>query len=61
MWSKSMMEEYFEDIKNNAFLIPDEIEEKIRANSFKLMSPQQKIALKAAGRAVDVDADDFEG
>ena len=41
--------------------IADEIEEKIRANSFKLMSPQQKIALKAAGRAVDVDADDFEG
>ncbi|MBQ8974967.1 MAG: recombinase RecA [Oscillospiraceae bacterium] len=41
--------------------IANEIEEKIRANSFKLMSPQQKIALKAAGRAVDVDADDFEG
>ena len=28
MWSKSMIEEYFEDIKNNAFLIPDESEEK---------------------------------
>lgn len=28
MWSKSMIEGYFEDIKNNAFLIPDESEEK---------------------------------
>ena len=41
--------------------IADELERKIRDNSFKLMTPQQKIAAKAAGRAVDVDADDFEG
>ena len=36
------------------------IEEEIRANSFKLMSKQSQIAAKAAGRAVDVSADDFE-
>jgi recombination protein RecA len=41
--------------------IADELERKIRDNAFKLMTPQQKIAAKAAGRAVDVDADDFEG
>lgn len=28
MWSKGMIEGYFEDIKNNAFLMPDESEEK---------------------------------
>ena len=33
----------------------------IRANAYKLMSPQAKAAAKAAGRAVDVSADDFEG
>jgi len=38
----------------------DEIEQKIRDNSAKL-SPQAKTAAKAAGRAVDVSADDFEG
>ena len=36
------------------------IEEEIRANSFKLMSKQSQIAARAAGRAVDVSADDFE-
>ena len=36
------------------------IEEEIRANAFKLMSKQSQIAAKAAGRAVDVSADDFE-
>ena len=41
--------------------IADELEEKIRANAYKLMSPQAKAAAKAAGRAVDVSADDFEG
>ena len=41
--------------------IADELEEKIRANSFKLMSPQAKAAARAAGRAVDVSAEDFEG
>lgn len=41
--------------------IADQIEAEIRANSFKLMSRQSQIAAKAAGRAVDVSADDFEG
>ena len=40
--------------------LADEIEAKVRANSFKLMSKQSQIAAKAAGRAVDVSADDFE-
>jgi recombination protein RecA len=37
-----------------------QIEAEIRANAFKLMSRQSQIAAKAAGRAVDVSADDFE-
>jgi recombination protein RecA len=41
--------------------IADDIEAQIRANAVKLMSPQALIAAKAAGRAVDVDAEDFEG
>ena len=36
------------------------IESEIRANSFKLMSKQSQIAAVAAGRAVDISADDFE-
>ncbi len=40
--------------------LADEIEAKIRANAFQLMSKQSQIAAKAAGRAVDVSADDFE-
>ena len=32
----------------------------MRANSFKLMSKQSQVAARAAGRAVDVSADDFE-
>ncbi len=40
--------------------LAESIEEQIRANSFKLMSKQSQIAAKAAGRAVDVSADDFE-
>jgi recombination protein RecA len=38
-----------------------ELEEEIRKNADKLMSPQAKIAARAAGRAVDVSAEDFEG
>ncbi len=41
--------------------IADEFEQKIRANAVKLMSPQARAAAKAAGRAVDVSAEDFEG
>ena len=40
--------------------ICDDIEQKIRENSAKL-TPQAKTAAKAAGKAVDVSADDFEG
>ena len=41
--------------------ISDEIEQKIRENADKLLAPQAKAAAKAAGRAIDVSADDFEG
>jgi len=41
--------------------VSDELEEQIRNNAVKLMSPQERVAAKAAGRAVDIDADDFEG
>jgi recombination protein RecA len=41
--------------------VMDELEQKIREKSFKLMSPQAKKAAQAAGRAVDISADDFEG
>jgi len=41
--------------------ICDQIEEEIRKNAYKLMSPQARAAAKAAGRAVDISADDFEG
>ena len=41
--------------------VAEQIEAEIRANSFKLMSRQSQIAARAAGRAVDVSADDFEG
>ena len=40
--------------------LAEKIEEEIRANSFKLMSKQSQVAARAAGRAVDVSADDFE-
>ena len=41
--------------------IADELEAQIRANAIKLMSPQARKAAVAAGRAVEVTADDFEG
>ena len=41
--------------------IAEQVEAEVRANSFKLMSKQSQVAAKAAGRAVDVSADDFEG
>ncbi|MGX8698977.1 MAG: recombinase RecA [bacterium] len=41
--------------------VADEIEASIRANAVKLMTPQQRVAAQAAGRAVDISADDFEG
>jgi len=41
--------------------IADELEAQIRRDYQKLMSPQERAAAKAAGRAVDIDAEDFEG
>ena len=49
-----------EYLKNNPEAA-GELEENIRRDSQKLMSPQEKAAAKAAGRAVDIDAEDFEG
>jgi recombination protein RecA len=40
--------------------IAAELEAEIMKNSYKLMSPQAKVAAVAAGRAVNVEADDFE-
>lgn len=39
----------------------DGIERQIRENAYKLMSPQALKAAQAAGRAVDISADEFEG
>jgi len=39
----------------------DSIEQQIRDNAYKLMTPQARKAAQAAGRAVDISADDFEG
>ena len=41
--------------------VAGKLEADIRANFDKLMTGQQRIAARAAGRAVDVSADDFEG
>ena len=41
--------------------VADQIEAQIRVDYVKLMTPQAKKAAKAAGRAVDISADDFEG
>ncbi len=38
----------------------EKLEADIRANAYKLLPSQAKAAAKAAGRAVDVSADDFE-
>ena len=40
--------------------VADGLEAAIRRDFFKLMGAQSQIAAKAAGRAVDVSADDFE-
>ena len=41
--------------------VAEKLESDIRRDFHKLMSNQSKIAARAAGRAVDVSADDFEG
>jgi len=40
--------------------VAEQLEEDIRTNAYKLMPTQAKAAAKAAGRAVDVSAEDFE-
>ncbi len=40
--------------------VADKLEADIRENAYKLMPSQAKAAAKAAGRAVDVSAEDFE-
>ncbi len=47
-------------LKDNPDVAAD-VEAHVRANAYKLMSRQSQAAAKAAGRAVDVSADDFEG
>ena len=54
---RDAVKKYFEDTPE----IARQVEAEIRANSYKLMSRQSQIAARAAGRAVDVSADDFEG
>ena len=54
---KDAVKKYLQDNPELA----EKMEAEIRANSFKLMSRQSQIAAKAAGRAVDVSAEDFEG
>ena len=46
-------------LKDNPEAAAD-VEAQVRANAFKLMSKQSQVAAKAAGRAVDVSADDFD-
>ena len=46
-------------LKDNPDVAAD-VEAQVRANSYKLMSKQSQTAAKAAGRAVDVSADDFD-
>jgi recombination protein RecA len=41
--------------------VADRLEAEVRANAHKLMTPQARKAAVAAGRAIDISADDFEG
>ncbi len=53
-----------DNVKNYLLQNPDimaDIEAQVRANYSKLMTPQAKKAAQAAGRAIDVSADGFEG
>ena len=54
---RDSMKEYLKDNPE----IADEIEAEVRANATKLMSPQARKAAIAAGRAKEVDVDDFKG
>ena len=48
--------QYFRDHPDEA----DKLETAVRENFHKLMGNQSRVAAKAAGRAVDVSADDFD-
>ena len=50
---------FYQFLKNNPE-IADNLEAEIRRNFDKLMTGQSRVAAKAAGRAVDVSADDFK-
>ena len=41
--------------------VADKIEADVRSNAHKLLTPQARKAAIAAGRAIDISADDFEG
>ena len=53
---KEAAKQYLEDHPD----VADQLERDIRENAYKLMPSQAKAAAKAAGRAVDVSAEDFE-
>ena len=53
---KDAAKDYFHD--NPA--VAEQLEKDVRDNFHKLMGAQSKIAARAAGRAVDVSADDFD-
>ena len=53
---RDAVKQYFRDNPEEA----DKVEAEIRKNAYKLMSSQSKAAAKAAGRAVDVSAEDFD-
>ena len=52
---REAVKQYFKDDPELA----QQVEDQVRANAYKLMSKQSQAAAKAAGRAVDVSADDF--
>ena len=54
---KDKVKEYLESNPE----VADKIEAAIRANAHKLLTPQARKAAIAAGRAIDITADDFEG
>ena len=53
---RDSVKQYLKDNPEEA----EKIEAEIRKNAYKLMSSQSKAAAKAAGRAVDVSAEDFD-
>ena len=54
--NRAAAKQYFRDHPEEA----DKLEAAVRENFHKLMGAQSRTAAKAAGRAVDVSADDFD-